>query len=126
VNGTRAAVEEQQPPDRPAEGKLAPAVVERGVPPHLFRKHQVAQGRSQQVGQHVDGRLAPLPLQVGEILALRRVGAGQVGHLDPVLRAKPAAAGVGWPSGPKAADTGGPLTVSSRSVWRSAIRATAA
>src|SRR5688572_11641545 len=36
------------------------------------------------------------------------------------------AAGVGWPSGPKAAATAGPVTCSSRSVWRSEMRETPA
>ena len=43
--------------------------------------------------------------------------------LDAVLGREPDAAGVGVPSGLKPADTGGPLTSSSRSVCRSGIRA---
>ena len=40
--------------------------------------------------------------------------------------AKPIAAGVGSPFGPNAAATGGPVTCSSRSVWRSEMRDTPA
>ena len=44
----------------------------------------------------------------------------------PYFLAKPAAAGVGSPSGLNAADTGGPVTSSSKSVCRSASLATRA
>ena len=42
-----AAIEEQQPANRPAEDELAPPVVERRVPLHLLGKRQVAQHRAE-------------------------------------------------------------------------------
>ena len=42
-------------------------------------------------------------------------------NATPCFFAKPSAAGVGWPSLPNAADTGGPVIVSSRSSCRSAM-----
>ena len=82
---------------------------------------------AEDVRQHVHGRLAALVPRVGEIAALwaSRPSRAPTGS-TPALRAKPIAAGVGCAVGPNAADTGGPVTCSSRSVWRSEMRAIAA
>ncbi len=79
------------------------------------------------VGQHVDRRLAALAHAVGEVRALRRLAAARAPTTStPYFFANPAAAGVGSPSGLNAADTGGPVTSSSKSVCRSASFATRA
>ena len=78
--------------------------------------------RAEHVGQHVDGGLAAHA-------ACGRRGTrpwasrsrSSAAASTPCLRAKPAAAGVGSPSGLNAAETGGPISSSSRSVWRSAM-----
>ena len=122
-----SAVEEQQPADRPAEHELASPVVERRVPLHLLGERQVAEHAAEHVGQGVDGALAALALQNDEVFALRGLRAPQLlDRTPPAFFAKPMAAGGGWPSAPNAADTGGPVTSSSRSSCRSAIFASRA
>ena len=116
-----AAVEEQQPPDRPAEDELALAVLELGVPVHRLRERQVAQHLDEHVRQRVDRRLAAVPLRVREVLAARRV------ELDDARRSRsracariPRPAFVGMALGvERRRDTGGPITTSSRSSCRS-------
>ena len=104
-----AAIEEQQPANRPAEHELAPAVVERRVPLHLLGKRQVAQHRAEHGRQRVDGALAALALEERQVLALRRLWCDRAPPPSrPACAQSRAAAGVGWPSGPNAADTGGP------------------
>ena len=65
-----AAVDEQDPADRPAEQQLAAAVVEHRVPVHQLRERQPAQRAAEHVRQHVDRRLAALLLPEGEVRAL--------------------------------------------------------
>ena len=79
------------------------------------------------VGEHVDRRLAALLHAIARGtspfgVSLRSSAATST----PYFFAKPAAAGVGSPSGLNAADTGGPVTSSSKSVCRSASFATRA
>ena len=97
-----AAVDEQDPADRTAEQQLAAAVVEHRVPVHRFRKRQRAQRAAEHVGQHVDRRLAALPLAEtrGSRLSASRSARAPTTS-TPCFAAKPAAAGVGVPSGLK-------------------------
>ena len=120
-----AAVEEQQPADRPAEQQLALAVVEHRVPVHLLRERQAAQHAAS--ARRAARR--PRPCRAGACGTRgSRPSASRsrssAATSTPCFVAKPAAAGVGVPSGLNAADTGGPVTSSSRSVCRSATRAT--
>ena len=79
------------------------------------------------VGQHVDRRLAALVHAVREIGRPSASRAARAPSTStPYFFAKPIAAGVGSPSGLNAADTGGPVTSSSKSVCRSASLATRA
>ena len=55
-----AAVEEEQPANRPAEEQLALAVVQLRVPVHLLREREIAQHARQHVRQRVDGAAAAL------------------------------------------------------------------
>ncbi len=120
------AVHQHEPADRTREHELALAVLEVGVPPHLLRKREVAQQAAHDVGEHVDRGLATLAHAVGEVGALGVRLRSSVGTSTPYFFAKPTAAGVGSPSGLNAADTGGPVTSSSKSVCRSASFATRA
>ena len=83
-----AAIEEQQPANRPAEDELAPPVVERRVPLHLLGKRQVAQHRAEHRRQRVDGALAALALEERQVLALRRLGATELLHRHAQLARK--------------------------------------
>ena len=105
-----AAVEEQQPADRPAEHELAAPVVERRVPVHLLGKRHVAQHRAEHVGQRVDRRSCRAGASETTGTPLRPFSCGRAPRQStPCFLAKPTAAGVGCPSGPNAADTGGPV-----------------
>jgi len=105
------AVQEQDPADGPTEQEFAAPVVELGVPVHLLGEREVAQDAREDVRQHVDGGLAPELLPEGQVDALGILHALEVGTSTPFFRAKPAAAGVGSPSGRKAAVTAAPSAV---------------
>ena len=119
-----AAVEKQQPADRPSEQQLALAVVEHRVPVHLLGKRQVAQHAGEQLGQRVHGALAAHALALGEVGPLRRFLRSSASNATPCLRAKPSAAGVGSPVRGERGRDRGPVTTSSRSSCRSAMRPT--
>ena len=119
------AVEEQDPADRPSEQQLAAAVVQLRVPVHLLRKRQVAQHAGQHVRQDVDRRLAADALPEREVVALRRVHALEIRHLDAVLPREPRRGRRRRPVRPEGGGRpAAPSSTSSRSVWRSATRAT--
>src|SRR5205085_3857227 len=65
-----AAVEKNQPADRPREHEIALAVLEVAVPAHLLRERQVAQQPTRDIGEHVDCRLAALTHAIREVDAL--------------------------------------------------------
>ena len=118
-----AAVEEQQPADRPAEQQLALAVVEHRVPVHLLRERA---GRAA-APPSTSGSTSTVALPRCRLRNARYSPFGvstrsSASNLDAVLRARsraPPASAV--PSASNAADTGGPVTSSSRSVCRSAM-----
>ena len=88
-----AAVEEQQPADRPAKCQLALAIVEQRVPVHLFRKAEAAQHACQHVRQRIDGRLAAQPIAVREIGPLWCLHVLEIADRHAVF---PRKAGRGW------------------------------
>ena len=84
-----AAVDEEQPANRPPEQQLAAAVFERRVPVHQLRKRDAAQRAAEHGGQHVDRRLAALPPAERQVLAFRRLHALERADLDALLRGEP-------------------------------------
>ena len=84
-----AAIEEQQPADRPAEQQLPAPVVQLRVPVHLLGEREVAQQGAQQVRQRVDRALAAMPLVVREILPFRRRDARELFERDALLLGEP-------------------------------------
>ena len=80
-----AAIDEQNPADRPAEQQLAPAVLELRIPVHQFRERQAAQRSAEHVREHVDRRLAPLLLSIGQVGALGGFDALERGDVDALL-----------------------------------------
>ena len=71
----------------------------------MSRQHQ----RLSTAGQGIDGALAPLALEERQVPPFADCVRPSSSTDTPCLRAKPMAAGVGWPSAPNAAETGGPL-----------------
>ena len=112
-----AAVQEQQPANRPAERQLALAVVEPRVPVHVLRERQAAQQAAHHVRQRVDGCPAALALAEREVLALRRLDRFE--RPQPPRRSSsripPRPASAAHPVR-RRVDAGGPVSASSRSV----------
>ena len=122
-----AAVQEQDPADRPPEQQLAAADRPATRPSRIC----FGNASSRSVAASTSGSTSTVALPRSRRVKERYVPFGVSTRSSsetstPFLRAKPMAAGVGLPSGPKAADTGGPLIGSSRSLWRSEMRAIAA
>ena len=116
------AVEIENPADRPAEQQIALPVLEIRIPMHRLGKAERSQRRRQHVRQHVDRRFAAL-VSCDSRGTCPSAYPRDRGCATSILflRANPTAAGVGAPSAPNAAATGGPVSSSSRSVCRSAI-----
>ena len=85
-----AAIDEQNPADRPAEQQLAAPVVERRVPVHRLRERQPAQRAAEDAGQHVHGRLPALPPAKREVVPFRRLHALERRDLYALLRGEAA------------------------------------
>ena len=83
-----AAVQKEDPSDRPAKRQFALAVLERGIPPHGLRERELAQQTAEDVGQHVDGGLSAQLFLERQIGALRRLDALERGHLNALLLGK--------------------------------------
>ena len=99
-----AAVQEEQPADRPAERQLALAVVEHRVPAHLLRERAGrAASPPSTSGSTSTAALPRCCFAVGQV---RRPSASRRARAPPTstpcFAAKPAAAGVGSPSGSNA------------------------
>ena len=116
-----SAVEIENPANRTPEQQIALSVLEIRVPVHGLGKTERSQRRRQHVGQHINRRLAALMLANPRYVPFGVSTRSSCATSTLFLRAKPAAAGVGVPSAPNAAATGGPVSSSSRSVCRSAI-----
>ena len=80
-----AAVEKQDPANRPSERQLAIAVIEHRVPVHRLGKRQLAQQAGEHVGQDVDRRFAANLFSERQIRALRRLEPLERRHFDVVL-----------------------------------------
>ena len=120
-----AAVEEQQPADRPAEQQLAacrrpasrPSASASGTPGRAARRSAARAARR------------PRSCRAGAADTRGTRPSASATRVELLERRRPAcarsrrAAGVGWPSASNAAETGGPVTTSSRSSCRSAMRA---
>ena len=96
--------QEHQPADGAPERQVAAAVVEPGVPVHLLRKGEVAQGRGEHAAEDRAGGLPALAAPVGEIGPLGRVDPNQPVDGDPLLAGEPR----GGASGLSRVGEGGP------------------
>jgi hypothetical protein len=119
-----AAIEKQHPANRTAEEQLAFAILEQRVPAHRLWKREAAEDAAKDVGQDVDRCLAALLLAKCDVLALRRFHALERGHVYALLRGEAGGRGRRRAVRLKLADTGGPFSTSSKSVWRSDTRTT--
>ena len=71
VRHDAAAIQKQQPANRPPEQQLATPVVEPGVPVHLLGEREIAKQAREDVGQRIDGTSPALVLLERQVLALR-------------------------------------------------------
>ena len=81
--------QEHQPADGAPERQVAAAVVEPGVPVHLLRKGEVAQGRREHAAEHRAGGLPRLAAPMGEIGPLGGVDPDQPVDGNPLLAGEP-------------------------------------
>ncbi len=89
-----AAVEKEQPANRPPEHELTFAVVELRVPVHLLREDEIAEHATEHFGEHVNGGAAAHVLGVRQVFSARRVHLNQRVEIRTEL-AREAEAGVG-------------------------------
>ena len=83
-----AAIQQHEPSNRAAERKIAFAVFEVRVPPHLLRERHVTKQSRHEIGQDIDGRLPALTNAVREIGALRCFSAFERLDFNAVLLRK--------------------------------------